>query len=247
MGAIRRGRAAAARAVSGAALALLLGGCGGIQGGSLGDILQRGPLDESTIIAGLREAIQVGTERTVQATSRRDGFFGNPRIRIPVPRELESVAGTLRSVGLGDHVDEFELAMNRAAEEASAEAIGVFGAALRSLTWTDARGILEGDDTAATEFFRARTGAELRERFEPIVTRKMSELGYVRTYDRLVEAYTALPLTTKPAFDPEDYVTDRALDGLFTILGEEEKRIREDPMARTTVLLRRVFGSAAAG
>jgi len=229
-------------------LALLLAGCAGLNTGSVGDILQgTGPLDESTIVDGLREALHVGTERAVRTTSRRDGFFGNPRIHIPIPQELESVAGTLRSVGLGDHVDEFELAMNRAAEEASKEAVDVFWSAIRGLTWTDARGILEGDDTAATAFFRGRTEQELRARFEPIVTRKMTELGYVRTYERLVEAYSALPLTTKPAFDPEAYVTDRALDGLFTILGEEEKRIREDPLARTTALLRRVFGSTTTG
>ena len=226
-----------------ACLAAAVAGCSGFNAASLGDVLGSGPLDDSTIVAGLREALHVGTERTVAATSRTDGFWANPRIRIPMPRELSGVAKTLRAAGLGSHVEEFELAMNRAAEQASGTAVDVFWNALKRMTWTDARGILDGDDTAATEFFRRTTGDELRARFQPIVAAKMSELGYLRKYDELVSMYAALPLTTKPAFRPEDYVTDRALDGLFTILGDEEKRIREDPAARTTALLRRVFGA----
>ncbi len=224
--------------------ALFLAGCAGLSSSTLDDILGTStPLDEPTIIAGLREALKVGSERTVDTTSRVDGFFGNPLIRIPLPSELDTAAKTLRSVGLGAHVDEFELTMNRAAEAAGGEAFDVFWNTIRTITWSDARGILEGDDTAATEFFRRRTETELRTRFHPIVVTKMNELGSVRIYDRLVKAYTALPLATKPAFDPAEYVTRRALSGLFTVLGEEEKRIRDDPAARTTEILRRVFGS----
>ena len=229
-----------------AALALLaMPGCAGLSSSSLGDILgtSSGALDEPTIVAGLQEALHVGAQRTVDKTSRPNGFFENPRIRIPLPHELDTAAKTLRSVGLGQHVDQFELTMNRAAEAAAGEAVDVFWNAIKTMTWSDARGILQGNDTAATEFFRSRTEAELRTRFHPIVVAKMNELGTVRVYDQLVQAYTAIPLTKKPAFDPEDYVTTRALGGLFTILGEEEKRIREDPAARTTELLRRVFGA----
>lgn len=226
-------------------LLAVLSGCAGMNPGTLGDILGSGsePLDQPTIVAGLREALRVGTERTVEKTSRVNGFFENSRIRIPLPQELDKAAKTLRSVGLGGYVDEFELTMNRAAEAAAGEAVDVFWNAIRTMTWSDARGILEGNDTAATTFFRNRTEDELRTRFRPIVVSKMNEIGSMRIYDRLVQAYTALPLTTKPAFDPADYVTSRALTGLFTILGDEEKRIREDPLARTTELLRRVFGS----
>jgi hypothetical protein len=231
----------------GLVLGALLGfaGCAGLSSTTLDDILESGagPLDEPTIVAGLRDALRVGAERTVETTSRADGFFQNPRIRIPLPRELDSAATTLRSVGLGAHVDEFELTMNRAAEAAAGEAFDVFWNAIRTMTWSDARGILEGESDAATAFFRRRTETELRSRFHPIVVSKMNALGSVRAYDRLVQAYTALPLTTKPAFDPAEYVTRRALGGLFTVLGDEEKRIRDDPVARTTEILRRVFGA----
>jgi hypothetical protein len=226
------------------ALAGLLPACAGIDPGSLGDILQSGggPLDDATIVSGLREALQVGTQRASASVSRTDGYFGNARIRIPLPQELESAAGTLRSVGLGGKVDEFELAMNRAAEAAAGEAVDVFWTAIKSMTIADARGILNGPDTAATAYFRRTTEAQLEARFAPIVNDKMTALGTVRVYDQLVAAYEALPLTTKPAFDPRAYVTDRALDGLFAVLGDEEKRIRDDPAARTTELLRKVFG-----
>jgi hypothetical protein len=231
--------------ITAAFVLLAMPGCAGLSSGAIGDILGTGsgPLDEATIVAGLREALHVGAERTVDKTSRPNGFFENPRIHIPLPQELDTAASTLRSVGLGHHVDQFELTMNRAAEAAAGEAVDVFWSAIQTMTWSDARGILQGNDTAATAFFRSRTEAELRTRFHPIVVAKMNELGSVRIYERLVEAYTALSLTTKPVFDPTDYVTTRALGGLFTILGEEEKRIREDPAARTTELLRRVFGT----
>ncbi len=249
----RRGRAAARTTARTAArtgawlaaawLAAAVPGCSGFHATTLGDVLGGGALDDATITNGLREALQVGTQRAVAATSRPDGFLANPRIRIPMPQELTKVAKTLRSAGLGGHVDDFELAMNRAAEQASGEAVDVFWSVLKRMTFADARAILHGEDDAATAFFRRTAGEELRGRFHPVVAAKMSELGYVRKYDELVRMYTALPLTTKPAFRPEDYVTDRALDGLFTILADEEKRIRDDPVARTTALLRRVFGA----
>jgi hypothetical protein len=202
-------------------------------------------VDERTVVAGLKEALRVGTDRTVASTSRLDGYAGNPLIRIPLPDQLQPVSRTLRSVGLGGTVDEFELAMNRAAEKASGEALDVFVGAITSMTLTDAFGILRGHDTAATEYFRNRTEDELRTRFRPIVIDKLSDVGVYRLYDRVLQGYLALPLTTEPEFDPDDYVTQRALDGLFTVLGQEEKRIRDDPVARTTKLLQTVFSSTA--
>lgn len=239
MNVARRARALLAPA---ALVALAAAGCTGFNASTLGNVLG-GPLDDATIVQGLQEALHVGTQRAAASTSRTDGFFANPRIRIPLPRELSTVAKTLRTAGFGSKVDEFELAMNRAAEQASGEAVDVFWNAIRRMTFADARGILQGDSTAATTFFRRTAGEELRARFRPVVVARMNELGYVRKYDELVDLYASLPLTTRPAFRPEDYVTDRALDGLFTVLGDEEKRIREDPAARTTALLRRVFGA----
>ncbi len=219
-----------------------LSGCAGVDPAALDRILGTGAVDERTIISGLTEALRVGTERTVAQTSQRDGFLGNARIRIPLPSSLDSMAKTLRSVGLGRHVDEFETAMNRAAEQAAAEAAPVFVRAIKSITWADAKAILRGHDTAATEFFQRTTHADLRDRFRPIVVQTMSKLGTVTTYERAADAYDSLPLTETPAFDPYDYVTERSLDGLFTVLGDEERRIREDPAARTTAILRKVFG-----
>jgi hypothetical protein len=225
-----------------ASLPLVLSACASFDPASLSDVLGTGgPLDESTIVSGLREALRVGSERSVDRTSRPGGFLDDARIRIPLPAELTGVARTLRDVGMGGFVDEFEESMNRAAEQATGEAVDVFRGAIRTMTFADARAILDGPDDAATSFFRSRTEAELLARFRPIVDRKMAELGYLETYDRLADAYAALPFKSRPVFDPGAYVTGRALDGLFTVLADEEKRIREDPAARTTELLRRVF------
>lgn len=230
-------------------LSIALGawGCSGFDPNALGQILDTrssGELDEGTIVAGLKEALQIGTERAVKSTSREGGFFDNPLIRIPLPESLDSVASTMRTFGLGATVDEFELAMNRGAERAAGEATDVFWNAIRTMTFQDAMGILRGHDTAATDYFHERTAEELRGRFRPIVREKLGEVGLYRTWDRLVQAYTALPSTQKPSLDLEEYVTERALGGLFETLSAEEKRIREDPAARTTKLLREVFGTA---
>ncbi len=202
------------------------------------------PLDEPTIVAGLKDALEVATGRTVAATSREDGFFGNPRIRIPLPDDFERAASGLRAVGLGRQVDELELTMNRAAERAGRDATPVFVTAIRQMSFADARAILSGGERAATRYFEARTHAELTTRFAPIVEQSMHQVGLLRLYDDVVALADALPLLALPSVDLEGYVTARALDGLFTVLGDEEARIREDPAARTTALLRRVFGGS---
>ncbi len=199
-------------------------------------------LDRETVIAGLREALEVSAERTVERTARIDGFLANELIRIAIPDELDKLASALRRLGLGGKVDELEIQMNRAAEEAAGEAREIFWDEIRSLTFPDAVAILEGGGTAATDFLEERTGGEIRSRFEPVVVETMNEVGLARLYADLAETYNRLPLVTTPAINLEDYVTEEALEGLFTVLREEEARIREDPLARTTDLLRRVFG-----
>jgi hypothetical protein len=194
------------------------------------------------VAAGLKEALRLGTERAVAATSRPDGYLANPLIRIAVPAELDSMARALRSIGLGRQVDEFDVAMNRAAEDAATEATGVFWDAISQMTLTDAHGILKGGETAATDYFRDHTEDTLGTRFRPIISEKMADVGLARLYEHLVSSYRTLPFASEPALDLNDYVTDKALDGLFTVLGQEETRIREDPAARSTELLRRVFG-----
>lgn len=217
-------------------------------GGGVDDLLARAGagrpgLSNDTIVAGLKEALEVGTRSAVARTSQVDGYFGNPLIRIGLPDSLDAMAKGLRAIGFGRKVDELELAMNRAAERAAGEATDVFWSAIRQMTFADARAILGGDDTAATDYFDRTTRDELRGRFEPIVSEKMGQVGLVRLYDDLVARYMALPLTSEPPVEMRGYVTERALDGLFAILGEEERKIRADPGARTTELLRRVFGS----
>jgi hypothetical protein len=221
----------------------MLSGCASFDASRLGGLLGGGGLDESTITAGLREALEVGTGRAVATVSVRDGYLGDPDRRIPLPVELQSAAGKARQLGFGAQVDEFETAMNRAAEAAAGEALDVFAGVLRTMTWQDARGILEGGDDAATAFFRRRTEDELAARFRPIVEDKMGEVGLVNAWNRVQDAWKLLPLGDKPDLDLAGYVTGRALDGLFGELAAEERRIREDPAARSTELLRKVFGA----
>jgi len=205
---------------------------------------QEGALDESTVIAGIKEALRIGTQNTVLSTSQLDGYYGNELIRIFLPPQLESISSALRRVGLGSQVDELEVGMNRAAELAAAEARDVFWDAINSMTVSDAFGILNGDDTAATDYFRNRTYTVLQARFHPIVQQKIEEIGLSRIYGQIADAYNSLPLTEAPRLvDLDEYVTDRALAGLFTVLAQEEQKIRQDPLARTTDLLRRVFGN----
>jgi len=201
-----------------------------------------GRLSDSTIASGILEALRIGTQNAVAQTSREGGFFDNPLIRIALPESLQTMATALRVIGFGGQIDTLELTMNRAAERASGEAIDVFWTAIGQITFADVRAIWHGGDTAATDYFRRTTGEELFGRFQPIVTEKMHEVGLVRKYDDLISRYTAIPFADKPALDMGSYVTNRALDGLFTVLGEEERKIREHPVARTTELLRKVFG-----
>jgi hypothetical protein len=191
---------------------------------------------------GLREALRIGTDRATASTSRPDGFYKNALIRIALPEQYEGVASTLRSFGMGSYVEDFERSMNRAAERASGEAIDVFWSAIGRMSIPDAFGILNGGDTAATDYFRRTTTAELTARFHPIVTASMEEVGVYNIYNDLATRYNQLPIQKPEPVDIDEYVTDRTIDGIFIVLEGEEKRIREDPAARTTELLKKVFG-----
>ncbi len=214
--------------------------CAG-SGGSLTDLLASAS-GEGQVVSGLKQALEIGTRNAVQLTSRHNGYLDNPLIRIELPGALDKMASGLRVVGFGAQVDELEVAMNRAAEQAAGEAADVFWQGIRQMSFSDAVGILNGGDTAATDYFERTTRDTLRARFEPIVSSKMDEVGVVRSYDQLIGRYEAIPFTSKPSFDIRSYVTDKSLDGLFTILGKEERKIRTDPAARVTPLLQEVFG-----
>jgi hypothetical protein len=190
----------------------------------------------------LKEALSASARSAVALTSRTDGYFGNPKLRIPIPESMKTMTRGLRKIGLKGQVDEFELAMNRSAERAAGEAFDVFAAAISQMKVTDARAILGGGETAATGYFQRTSSEELRARFTPIVQRGMEQTGLVQAYERLLQHWRAMPMAPQPQLDLDEYVTGKTLDGLFLVMGEEERKIRTDPAARGSDLLRRVFG-----
>lgn len=201
-----------------------------------------GTADAATGAAGIKEALAVGTERAVKSLSKVDGYFGNAAVKILMPPKLQQVADVARMAGYQKQVDEFILSMNRAAEAAAPRAARYFGDAIRAMTLQDARGILTGGDTAATDYFRRRTHDQLYAEFKPVVSQKVGEAGAARAYKNMMSRYDGLPMMGKLSLDLDDYVTNKALDGLFYTVGQEEKKIRTDPAARTTELLKKVFG-----
>jgi hypothetical protein len=199
------------------------------------------PADDDTV-AGLREALFVGSANAVLETGRLDGYFGNEVIRILLPERLEVVVKGLRVLGQGEVVDDFVLSMNRAAERAAPYAKEIFWDAIREIRFDDARQILTGGDTAATDYFRATTSDRLSAAFRPVVERATDKVGVTRQYKEMVGRYRSIPFTQAVAFDVDEYVVEKALDGLFHVLAEEERKIRTDPAARVTEILQRVFG-----
>lgn len=199
-------------------------------------------LDESTTISGLKEALAIGTENAVQNVSQVDGYFGNSLIKIMMPEKIQNVADVLGKLGFQKEVDEFVLSMNRAAEKAAPEAASIFGDAIREMTIQDAVGILNGGDTAATDFFEEKTHDRLYGAFKPIISSSMDEVGATKSYKNMMGRYETIPFMDKQSLDLDHYVTDKSLDGLFYMVGQEEKKIRTDPAARVTDLLQTVFG-----
>lgn len=200
-------------------------------------------LTDAEIIDGLKQALQVSTENAVATVSKTNGYFQNPRIKILLPEEVQQVEALLRTAGFGSQVDAFELSMNRAAERAAPEAKNIFRDAIKRMSFADARDILSGPDNAATLYFKNKTSDRLRETFRPIVHQALSEVGTTGYYQSLNAGIKTIPLADQFTFDLDRYVTDEALDGLFLMLAAEEKKIREDPAARVTDLLKKVFGS----
>lgn len=199
-------------------------------------------LDENTIAAGLRQALQVGGERAVDSAAN-GAFNDDARVKIPLPQQLQTVASALRAVGLGVEVDNFETQMNRAASAAVVEAKPVLLDAVKQMSLTDVMNIYNGGNSAATDYFRRKTSATLQQRFKPVVHEKMQQTGVYATYAELLQQYNALPFASKPSLDLEDYLTSKTTDGLFTLMADEEAKIRTNPAARSTELLQQVFGS----
>lgn len=203
---------------------------------------KQGGLSDAKIGSGLKEALQVGTENAVKLTGRTDGYFKNQAIKILMPERLRTLEKGLRAVGYGPQIDEFVLSMNRAAERAAPAAKQIFWDAIGEMTFDDARKILNGGDTAATDYFKVKTTDKLTTAFRPTVEKTMNEYNVTRQYKELVGRYQAIPFVKSETFDIDSYVVRKSLDGLFYTVGQEERKIRTNPAARATDLLKEVFG-----
>ncbi len=199
-------------------------------------------LSDSKMIDGLKEALQIGTGNAVETVSQMGGYYENPEIKIPLPDAIQRVEKLVRAAGYGAQVDAFEMSMNRAAEKAAPEAKSIFWDAIKQMNFSDARKILEGQDNEATLYFKEKTYGRLSEVFEPIVHNAMSQVGVTRKYQELDEKVRSVPFASILQFDLDAYVKDGALGGLFFMLSEEERKIRQDPAARVTDLLKETFG-----
>lgn len=199
-------------------------------------------LGDDKIISGLKEALRVGTENTVNLTGKPDGFLQNEAIKILLPEKLQSMDEALRLAGFGPQVDEFVVSMNKAAEQAAPLAKPIFKDAVTNMSIDDAKKILDGGNTAATDYFQGKTRNQLTTAFKPDVEKAMSHVGVNAQYKELIGQYTTLPFVKGPAFNLDDYVVGKSLDGLFYTLAQEEQKIRTNPAARVTGLLKEVFG-----
>jgi hypothetical protein len=200
-------------------------------------------LTEKDAADGIKEALVNGTGQSVKVVSIQDGYWGNPEIKIPFPAEAQEMESKLRAIGMGKKVDEFNVSMNRAAEKAATEAKPIFVAAIKGMTVKDAINIVKGADNAATMYLKNATTPELIEKFQPVIKTSLDNVNATKYWTDLITMYNKIPLVKKMNPNLSDYVTRKAIDGLFIMIAKEELKIRKDPMARTTELLRKVFGN----
>lgn len=196
------------------------------------------------IIQGLKEALNHGTNNSTAQVSKVDGYLKNPRLFIPWPPEAVEMKNKLVKLGMQKKVDEFETSLNRAAEEAAKTAAPVFLTAIKNMTVTDGMTILKGNDTAATHYLKGATSTELYTQYKPIVKDAINKVKVTQYWDPLVKKYNKIPGVKKQNPDLEDYVTRKAMGGLFLLVADEEAKIRKDPMARVNDILKKVFGYA---
>jgi len=199
-------------------------------------------LTNDQIGMGLKQALTQGISKGVNITSKKDGFFKNPQIKIPWPAEALKVEKTLRDLGINKEVDQAILSLNRAAENAATKAKPIFVDAIKQLTFQDVMNILKGNDNAATDFLRRTTSSKLTAEFRPVISNSLGQVNATKHWTDVFNAYNKIPFVSKPVdTDLEGYVTGKALDGLFLMVEKEEKLIRKDPIARGTELLKKVF------
>lgn len=200
-------------------------------------------LSNRDAVAGLKAALNKGAGSAVAKLGKADGFLGNERVKIPLPDSLQKLDGTLRRFGMGQYADELVVTMNRAAEEAVPEAKALLISAVKNMSVQDAKAILTGGDTSATDYFRAKTSATLAVKFLPIVQRATAKVGLVQKYDEFAGKASRLGLVDESQTNLENYVTQKAMDGLFLMIADEEKEIRAHPVEQASKVLRKVFGA----
>lgn len=215
----------------------------------LGNVLDQlkkpsGALSEGDIVGGLKEALNIGISNGSAEASKVDGFFKNDLIKIVVPPEAQKVATTLRKMGMGAQVDKFTLSLNRAAEDAAKKSKPIFVKAITSMTIPDALSILKGQDDAATQYLKKTTNDDLFNTFFPVVDSTLNLNKATQYYTELVTIYNEIPLVKKVNPDLKKYATQKTIDGLYILIAQEEKKIRVDPVARVSDILKRVFGQA---
>jgi len=216
---------------------LLLGVCAGALAAAVD------ALSSQDAAAGLRAALSQGVDVAVAQLGKNGGFLNDPKVAIPLPHPLDKAESGLRMLGMGSQADELKATMNHAAEQAVAQAKPIFQRALRQMTLTDAKGILTGGDGAGTAYFRRTTSAELTTKFKPVVAAETAKLGLAAKYDEYAGKASQLGLISSQDANLNDYVTAKALDGLFSRVAEEEHQIRKDPMGQASSLIKKVFGS----
>ena len=225
----------------GSMLAIGLGACA-----EMSQVVQSGAANsqsgDNALARGIKESLELSSVHAADLLSVAGGYQNSTRYRIQLPESVQPLASRLRQFGLGSQIDQIEKLMNQGAEHAAVEAKALFVNTVRTMTVSDALGIIRGDDTAATQYFRGRTEAELRQRYQPIIRSNLQQIGFYDQYDKLLSAYKQLPLGNKPDLDLEQHVLNRSLDALFTQVGEEEKAIRKDPIGRGSSAIAAVFG-----
>ncbi|MEO9476116.1 MAG: DUF4197 domain-containing protein [Cyclobacteriaceae bacterium] len=225
-----------------AMICVLLAGCTAQQiQQALGDYLDTDQLTSEQVAQGLKQALEKGISEGSEEASKVNGYLGNPSIKIPFPPEVQKVESKLRQIGLGGQVDKFVETLNRGAEEAAKDAKPIFVAAIKGMTIQDAWNILKGEDNAATMYLQKTTSDELRAKFSPVIKSALDQTNATKYYSDIINTYNKIPLLEDVNADLQGYATDKALEGLFYLIAQEEQKIREDPVARTTDLLKKVF------
>ncbi|HRH03520.1 MAG TPA: DUF4197 domain-containing protein [Bacteroidia bacterium] len=199
-------------------------------------------LSNGDIVSGLKEALTVGAKNSSLKASAFNGFYQNPLIKIPFPKEAKVMEDLLIQAGMKKQVENFTRTLNRAAEDAAKDAAPIFLAAITSMNISDGLSILKGGDNAATEFLKGKTIDELKAKFSPVIQSSLKKVNITKYWNPLITKYNKIPMVQKMNPNLDDYVTTKALEGLFKLVAEEELKIRKDPGARVSDLLKKVFG-----